>query len=198
MHLAHYRIAVAMAHNHVLEGIWLVFLAVWTVGILTSKRATHRESLASELSHRLLLIPAAALVFLRLPGVGLWRPIVPGGGASVVAGDVIAACGIAFAIWARLTLGGNWSGTVTIKEDHQLIRRGPYTLARHPIYTGILFGFLGSAIAMGSVASFVGVLLALLAFKRKSLIEERLMRSQFGEQYARYAQEVRALIPYVW
>ena len=51
---------------------------------------------------------------------------------------VLCIAGLAFCIWARFTLGRNWSGVVTFKGGHELITRGPYALVRHPIYTGLL------------------------------------------------------------
>ena len=66
-------------------------------------------------------------------------------------GVALAAGGIAVAFWARWHLGTNWSGMVTLKEGHQLIRTGPYRAMRHPIYTGILLALLGTAITFGEV-----------------------------------------------
>jgi protein-S-isoprenylcysteine O-methyltransferase Ste14 len=84
---------------------------------------------------------------------------------------------------------------VTIKRDHELITGGPYGLVRHPIYTGLLTGFLGTAIAIGQVRSLVAFafFFAMLWFKLR--LEERWMRLQFGEVYELYAQRVPALIP---
>lgn len=48
------------------------------------------------------------------------------------------------AVWARVHLGRNWSGIVTVKEDHELIRTGPYGYVRHPIYTGLITGLIGT------------------------------------------------------
>jgi protein-S-isoprenylcysteine O-methyltransferase Ste14 len=45
-----------------------------------------------------------------------------------------------FAVWAREYLGPNWSRSVTI---NQFILLGPYGLVRHPIYNGLIAGFLG-------------------------------------------------------
>lgn len=64
-------------------------------------------------------------------------------------GLLMVICGLAFAVWARIHLGRNWSGTVTVKEDHELIRSGPYGIVRHPIYTGLLLAIAGTAIVFG-------------------------------------------------
>jgi len=101
-------------------------------------------------------------------------------------------------MWARYCLGRNWSGMVTIKEDHTLVRHGPYRLARHPIYTGLSFTLLGSALVFGELHCLIGAALAFFEWKRKSLIEERFMIEEFGRDYLEYRREVKALIPFVW
>jgi protein-S-isoprenylcysteine O-methyltransferase Ste14 len=87
---------------------------------------------------------------------------------------------------------------VTIKLGHELITTGPYGLVRHPIYTGILTGFLGTAIALSQVRGFIGFVLVLLGFWTKLRMEEQWMRSQFGETYATYAHRTAALVPYLF
>ena len=110
---------------------------------------------------------------------------------------MLTVAGMLFSVWARLTLGRNWSGTVTIKQDHELIQRGPYRIVRHPIYTGMLLAMLGTAFIYGIARCFLGVPIVGLGFWLKVQIEEQFMVRQFGEQYVRYRQEVRALIPYI-
>ena len=105
--------------------------------------------------------------------------------------------GLLFAVWARVYLGGNWSSEVTIKQDHELITTGPYALVRHPIYTGILGGMLGTAIALSEVRGFIAFALIFLMFWFKLRMEEQWMRSQFGETYANYARKTAALVPYL-
>jgi protein-S-isoprenylcysteine O-methyltransferase Ste14 len=105
--------------------------------------------------------------------------------------------GLAFAIWARMLLGGNWSSDVTLKRDHELIVVGPYRWVRHPIYTGILLALIGTALAVGEWRAVLAVVLAAAAFWRKLGIEEAVMRRQFGESYTRYGERVPALIPFV-
>ncbi len=99
--------------------------------------------------------------------------------------------------WRVTPSAGNWSGVVTVKADHELITTGPYTIVRHPIYTGLLLGFVGSAIARGEWRGVVAVVLVLASLWRKLLLEERWMREQFGEAYETYRRRVRALIPFV-
>ena len=69
--------------------------------------------------------------------------------------DCIVVAGAAFTVWARITLGRNWSAEVTFKQDHELIESGPYALARHPIYTGMIVMALGKAINYGRAVGFV-------------------------------------------
>jgi protein-S-isoprenylcysteine O-methyltransferase len=94
-------------------------------------------------------------------------------------------------------LGGNGSATVTVKPDHRLIRQGPYTIVRHPIYTGFLLGLLGTALALGELRGIVGLALAFIGWRMKSRLEEAFMAAQFGAEYTEYQREVKALIPFV-
>ena len=81
-------------------------------------------------------------------------------------------------------LGGNWSDTVTFKENHELIERGPYGLVRHPIYAALLLMFMGTALAMGTMGGLVGLLFFFLSFLIKYRQEEALMTKHFGDRYA--------------
>jgi protein-S-isoprenylcysteine O-methyltransferase Ste14 len=111
-------------------------------------------------------------------------------------GVALVIIGLAFAVWARAHLGSNWSGTVTIKQDHELIRSGPYAYVRHPIYTGLLAALLGTTVASGTVHAAVGLAIITVALIRKSRVEERFMREIFPDAYPRYSAEVPALIPF--
>jgi protein-S-isoprenylcysteine O-methyltransferase Ste14 len=114
-----------------------------------------------------------------------------------IATDCIVVAGAAFTVWARVTLGRNWSAEVTFKEDHELIESGPYALARHPIYTGLLPMALGTAINYGravGLALFVAVCGALWWKARQ---EEQVMSSHFPDAYPEYKTRVHAIIPFV-
>ncbi|UCI24325.1 methyltransferase family protein [Mesorhizobium sp. B2-8-5] len=72
---------------------------------------------------------------------------------------MIAVAGMALLVWARQILGRNWSQTVSAKQNHNLVRSGPYRSLRHPMYTGGLLACLGSAIVVGGPFVFLFILL---------------------------------------
>ena len=116
--------------------------------------------------------------------------------AFIVLLDLASLCFIAAAV---RTLGKQWSLQARVLETHELIRRGPYRVVRHPIYTG-MFGML--IVASLAYGNWIGLLLAsaiyLFATMMRIRIEERLLREQFGAAFDDYACKVRALIPGVW
>jgi len=100
-------------------------------------------------------------------------------------------------VLARVHLAGNWSATVTIKENHTLVRDGPYRYVRHPIYVGILLAIVCTAMSGNEWRVVLAVAIAVAAVWRKLRLEERWLTETFGEEYRRYRKEVRALIPFV-
>ena len=110
-------------------------------------------------------------------------------------GAAITAAGLLFCVWARRYLGGNWSQAVTVKQDHELIQSGPYRFVRHPIYTGLLLAFAGSAIARGEWRGLLAVALMFVTLWSKLRLEEKWMRAQFGASYEEYSRRVSALVP---
>ena len=179
---------------------WLGLGIVWVVAAVGSKRTVQRQRGGSRLLHIGLMLLGIALIFNLyhwFDGGWLATRIVPRELWAVGGGAIVTVAGILFCVWARVVIGSNWSGSVTIKENHELVRRGPYQIVRHPIYTGILLGLLGTAFVYGANRGFVGALVCGVALWIKSQTEEQFMVQQFGEQYIQYRREVRALIPYV-
>jgi protein-S-isoprenylcysteine O-methyltransferase Ste14 len=123
--------------------------------------------------------------------------IVPQVAPAAITAAILCVIGLAIALWARFTLGRNWSGIVTLKEGHELVKHGPYRFVRHPIYTGILTMFFATALALGHLAGFAATLLMFVSFWIKLRDEEKLMLQQFPEQYADYRRRVKRIIPFV-
>jgi len=177
--------------------LWLAWIVYWVVRALGVKSTRRRESPGSRLSHVVPLLTGVALIMWpRAPWQWLSLRLLPAGVLQVALGLVLLAAGLAFTVWARVYLGRNWSGTVTVKEGHELIRSGPYAWVRHPIYTGLLVALLGSAIACGELRALIGLGMVAGAFIRKLSIEERFMRELFPQQYPSYCAQVPALIPF--
>jgi len=103
--------------------------------------------------------------------------------------------GLLFSVWARLALGSNWSGTVTIKANHQLIRRGPYRFIRHPIYTGMLTALLATATTQRLVSGVLGFAVVYFALYRKALREESFLSQEFGDAFAEHQRHTGMFLP---
>jgi len=181
------------------EFAWLTVIIVWLIGALNTKRSVRRQSRASR------LVPfLAAIVVAELFSQGArWMPwlrgrFIPPSAAGSWTGIVLTWFGIGFVIAARVYLGRNWSGIVTVKQDHTLIQGGPYAIVRHPIYSGLLLAAFGTAIFFGQVRGLLVVLLAAGLLLQKISIEENFMTEQFRGEYLAYQRKVKALIPYVW
>jgi protein-S-isoprenylcysteine O-methyltransferase Ste14 len=182
----------------IISGCWIVFVAIWLLAAVSTKRTVYRESRAQRLGYWVLFV-IACLLFVygqQLP-YPLNLRIIPRATAIAWAAAVLCVAGLAFALWARVTLGRNWSGVVTLKEGHELVERGPYRFVRHPIYTGMLTMFSATALVQRHVAGVAGVLLMFVSFWIKLDHEEKLMLKQFPKQYAAYQQRAKRIIPFV-
>ena len=178
--------------------VWIVFLLYWQIKAADAKATQRLEPSASRIFRVLVFLIAIVLLSIpRIPLPWLYIQFWPQGYLPFWMGAAITVAGLLFAVWARAHLGRNWSRSVTIKQDHELITTGPYAVVRHPIYTGILTGFLGMAIAISEVRGFVVVVLIFVVLWPKLRMEEKWMRSEFGETYAAYAEHTAALVPYL-
>jgi len=179
--------------------MWLAYIVYWRMMADDVKGDERREQGGSRLLRLLLMIVVLVLLGVQRIQLGvLDRRFLADSMRWYWIGAVVTACGLLFSICGRHALGRNWSRAVTIKQDHELITRGPYKLVRHPIYTGLLTALLGSALALGEWRGLVAVALAFVILLRKLRLEEQWMRTQFGEPYEQYSARVRALVPYIF
>ena len=178
---------------------WTSVALVWLAGLGFTKKTMRSQSMSTRLFH--LALGGLGFALLR-PGwiTEGWlaaRFASPDGIVALLGlGLTLTGCG--FAIWARVILGANWSGRVTVKKDHALVTTGPYALARHPIYTGLSVATLGTALGFGAWRGVLAVVIILLALLIKMSQEERLMNQTFPVEYPAYRRRVKALIPGVF
>lgn len=174
---------------------WLLFTLYWEYAARDATKARSSESRLSRGVHVVLTNAALLLVIAPVASFGRFIPMAT---PIMAIGLAIEAAGLFLSIWARRHLGRHWSGEITIKVDHELIRSGPYKLLRHPIYTGILTMYAGTALVIGTRLALIGVALGALAYWRKIRLEEANLSAAFGPDYAAYRRETWALVPGVF
>jgi protein-S-isoprenylcysteine O-methyltransferase Ste14 len=172
---------------------WVVFSLYWEIQSKNSTPAVSSESKASRAVH--VVLANLALFLIVLPSRSLSQRFLPDALIVKLIGFGVECAGVALAIWARRLLGGNWSGEITIKENHELIRSGPYRTLRHPIYSALLAMYLGTAVISGQAHALAGLVLAIFAYLRKTRMEEANLVNAFGERYEEYREQTWAIVP---
>lgn len=185
-----------IAYRFLFPAMWLSWAVYWFWASWRTRPTERREPIGSRLLHVIPLLLAVWLLLGRAVPSWLHQRLLPRAAWEFWTAAVIIALGLLFTVWARVHLGANWSGVVTIKQGHELIDTGPYAVVRHPIYSGLLAAFIGSAVAIGEWRGVLAVLIASAAFWRKLGLEERWMTERFGERYRVYRERVPALVPF--
>jgi protein-S-isoprenylcysteine O-methyltransferase Ste14 len=175
--------------------IWIAMIVYWNISARNIRPVAKKEDAKSSLRHQLLLNLAILMLFVPVPG--LTRQFLAPTVAAVAAGFTVQAGSALFYFWTRQYLGRYWSSAVAIMKDHQLVRSGPYRLIRHPLYTGMLGMFVGTAIVSGQYHALTGAALGVYAYWRKILIEERALGEAFDAEYEDYKRHSSALIPWL-
>ena len=169
---------------------WIVLAVYWAVSALSQKPAKKEEHFVERLRH---LVPVMiAFLLLSQPDAGYGRlglRFVPESGTLNLCGLVLAGAGVALAVWARWHLGRNWSAVVSIREDHDLIRTGPYRAVRHPIYTGLLLAITGTVLIVGEFRALIAFAIALASLYLKARKEDAWLADEFGETFEGHAKQ---------
>ena len=113
------------------------------------------------------------------------------------AGWLICLSGFGGLLWSRQHLGTEWRGAPEVRDDHKLVTSGPYGITRHPIYTSLFMMMFGSAMTTCYWVGFLEFCVVVCAYTIKALAEEKMLVLHFGEQYRKYQQQTRMLIPFV-
>jgi protein-S-isoprenylcysteine O-methyltransferase Ste14 len=186
-----------VAFNTIIGVCWAIFVLYWLISATWTKVVAEKQSIWSALSHRIPLgCSYVLLASLHLPPP-MNLSVTPHADWTGAMGASICVLGLFVTLWARWTLGGNWSSAVTFKQGHELIRTGPYRFVRHPIYTGLLVMALGTALDLGQLRCWLALPLMASAFWIKLKQEERLLLRHFPQEYPIYKKQVKALVPFV-
>ncbi len=179
---------------------WVIFWLFWLVGAAFTKRTIWAGSIWSRVGLAVVFVIGGTLLFGRngSGGIGsearLWS-FDPTIGVITAALSVLA---LVMLLWARVTLGRNWSGRIVVKEDHRLVTSGPYAHVRHPIYSGFILLIFSTALYIGRLAGILGFLIFLVIFLWRTYREDALMAETFPTEYPAYKARTRRLIPWVW
>jgi protein-S-isoprenylcysteine O-methyltransferase Ste14 len=187
-----------LAASGALWGLWAIS---WMLAAVWNRRAAARVSLGVRILDLAPTVFGTLLMAYSLRVRVLFGDAAPALWRLPSAADWALACvealGFGFCWWARLTLGDLWSSSVTRKDGHVVVERGPYGLVRHPIYTGIILAALALAAQLGSLTSLAGAALMAVGFALKARLEERFLSAQLGEAaYADYRSRTPMLIPF--
>jgi protein-S-isoprenylcysteine O-methyltransferase Ste14 len=171
---------------------WVAFWIYWLVASVGVKAGQTRWARFAGLRVAVIL---AILLLVRLKAfkghVATNNPWLQGIGLAVFV------LGLALAVWARVYLGRNWGMPMSQKADPELVTAGPYRRIRHPIYSGIILGMIGTAIAV-SVYWLVAVVLIGAYFLYSAIVEERSMTQLFPDSYPAYQRSSKMLIPFIY
>jgi protein-S-isoprenylcysteine O-methyltransferase Ste14 len=176
---------------------WFLFVAFWLITGLGAKKPSKTESLSGRIGHIAFMAAAFFLLYDPAPRFldGLNRGFVPDERWVAWLGAWLTLAGVSFAIWARATIGKEWSAEVQIKEGHELIRSGPYAYIRHPIYTGILLAVGGAALAIGEYRTLIALAVICVGFALKAKKEESFLAAQFGPAFAEHRRRTGFFLP---
>jgi protein-S-isoprenylcysteine O-methyltransferase Ste14 len=173
----------------------LGWLCYWLIEAGNTAPTAKSESLLTGILYRGATILGVLLIAsVKLSKDHFWPVNVP----LLCMGVLLMICGFSFAIWARRHLGRYWSSRVTLKQGHQVVDSGPYSIVRHPIYSGLLLSLAGTVLTIGTVQSLCGYVVIVLALALKMAAEERLLITHLGQAYQDYRKRVKALIPGVF
>jgi protein-S-isoprenylcysteine O-methyltransferase Ste14 len=181
------------------QWLWAILVIYWIYSGRRIRAVRVRESPKSRFLHLEFVVTGFAILMEgSLLPPPLSHTIFSNDLMAKLIGAILTALGIGFALWARAILGQNWSASVTLKEQHELIQVGPYKWVRHPIYTGIVGAAVGAAFVSNRVSGMIGIFYIFSAYLLKIENEELLLAGHFKETYEAYKTQTKRLIPFVY
>jgi protein-S-isoprenylcysteine O-methyltransferase Ste14 len=167
---------------------------LWAWPFLAYKaRAPRREAeVTAESSRWGIAVQMVGYFLVWLPGS---EPRPP---AVLIAGILLGCLAVVISWTSIRALGKQLRVQAGLYSDHELIRRGPYAIVRHPIYAGMLAMYLATALVRGRwLTSLIGLAIIIAGTEIRVRIEDALLASRFGKMFAEYKASVPAYIPFV-
>jgi len=188
-----------MSPQIAIYAVWTVWALSWGLAAFWANRTVGQPARGSQFFYRAVTVAGIVLLFGINPRELAWPWRLRHAGPEFAWATVaLAAFGFAFAWWARLHLGRLWSSSVTKKAGHHVVDTGPYSLVRHPIYTGIITAAFAVFLLKGTLIALAGVAVMIAGFYIKAKLEERFLRQELGvDAYNAYASRVAMLIPFI-
>lgn len=182
--------------------IWDIFWAYWILSAIRTRLKVRKEADGQQniprLLHLFFVVLSFFLILFKFDNITLWNRVITPNSSLQNLGMIIVILSLSFAIWARIILGKNWSGAIQKVECQRLVISGPYRYIRNPIYTGILCGFCGTFLVIGTLASLIGFLIITVAYVIKVVKEQKFLVHEFGKDYEDYIKGSWALIPFIF
>ncbi|MGB8251784.1 MAG: isoprenylcysteine carboxylmethyltransferase family protein [Anaerolineaceae bacterium] len=146
------------------------------------------------------ILPGFLVVFFASPLEWMYLPALLSRASWLqVTGLILIMAAVALRIWTRTHIRGLYSGHVEVLSTHRLVQSGPYRTIRHPGYTGLVLMATGLAVGYSSLIGLLAVpLLIFPGLAYRMMIEERLLREKFGEEYIAYQRRTKRLFPFLW
>ncbi len=180
----------------IVNDAWLALVLFWIVSAFKVKQMKYVAPISIRIAQLIFLVPGITLLFAPRFRVGpLHVQVLPRTFGIGIIGCAVTLLGVAFAMWARYCIGSNWSSAIAIRESHELVQSGPYRWIRHPIYTGIISAGWGTAIVVGELGGFLGVILVTMGFAYKSKQEEVNLRATFGDLWTQHRERTGMFLP---
>ncbi len=113
-------------------------------------------------------------------------------------GALLFAFSLVFRIWAHTVIDRSYSPTLEVRDDHRLVKHGPYKYIRHPIYTGTIIAVIAILIFTSSIVGFVLSLLSIPLLEHRIKNEEMMLIEEYGDEYREYQESTWKLVPWVY
>ncbi|MDQ2719526.1 MAG: isoprenylcysteine carboxylmethyltransferase family protein [Bacteroidota bacterium] len=179
--------------------LWLSIGIYWLASAFNGKKTIKHQADLQRILYMCLWIIAFLLLFSNNISISfLYKPLFSQQLFFKITGLIFCMAGLLFSVWARVCIGRNWSGRISVKKNHELVTTGAYAVTRNPIYTGFLAAFAGCAMTEGLAKGYLSLFFIIAGIMIKIRKEESYMNQVFKESFHKYKQRVKRLVPFIY